>query len=143
MARLTTMAKLDFLNLIQLITEKHKTKARFCAEFGINRSTLHKWQRRGGEVSSDTIDRLCDWFCVERYVLDVAARDIDENLLYECILGINRICEEAGVDLPEIEDRTYWAVQLYKQRAAGKSAKEEEYIRRALTMRRVVAMNGE
>ena len=119
------MAKLDFLNLIQLITEKHKTKARFCEEYGINRSTIHKWQRRGGEVSTDTIDRLCEWFDVERYVLDIGARNIDEKLLYECIAGVNAICEEAGVELPEIEDRTYWAVQLYKQRAAGKKVEED------------------
>lgn len=136
------MAKIDFFNLAQLIKEKHKTQAKFCEAFGINRSTIHKWQGRGGDVKSETMGRLCEWFGVERYVLDVGSREIDENLLYECIVGINRICEEAGVDLPEIEDRTYWAVQLYKQRAAGKSAKEEEYIRRALTMRRVVTTSS-
>jgi len=121
------MPKLDFTNLVTLVTAKHETQKAFCEELqirgrpkGISRSTMLKWKRRDGEVDLLTMSSLCEHFGVERHVLDESVREIDEAVLAECLLGIQRVCEEAGKELPDLEDRAFWITRCYRARMAGK-----------------------
>jgi len=119
--------KLDFVNLITLVNAKHGSQKAFCDELqirgrpkGISRSTLLKWKRRDGEVDLLTMSSVCEHFEVERRVLDESLREIDQAVLAECLLSVQRVCEEAGKELPDLEDRAFWITRCYRARMAGK-----------------------
>ena len=111
------MPVLDFTNLITLITAQHETQKEFCEALqikgrrkGISRSTMLKWRRRDGEVDLATMISLCEHFGVERHVLDLGCREINEKILTECLFGI--------------EDRAFWITRAYRARMAAKDSTE-------------------
>tara|TARA_R110002073_G_scaffold50789_1_gene134061 strand:- start:43 stop:483 length:441 start_codon:yes stop_codon:yes gene_type:complete len=125
------MPVLDFTNLITLITAQHETQKEFCEALqikgrrkGISRSTMLKWRRRDGEVDLATMISLCEHFGVERHVLDLGCREINEKILTECLFGIQSICEEAGKELSDLEDRAFWITRAYRARMAAKDSTE-------------------
>ena len=120
------MPKLDLKNFVSLVSDRYGSQVKFCEAFilpgetrGISRSTLHKWKARDGEITSITMNALLRHFDVPRHVLDVGSREIDEETLLECIELVQRICEDAGTELPNQADRVFWAVKLYRQRMSG------------------------
>jgi uncharacterized protein YggL (DUF469 family) len=128
------LAKIDYKHFIQLVTDKHKTRGAFCDDFGIARGTLYKWSRADGEVSEEVIEKLCQHFGVQRYVLDTTAREVDEELLADCIDSVMAACDDNGVTITSVSDQAYWAVQLYKAKAAGKFDEEMKKLNKVLTL---------
>lgn len=53
-----------YSRFLELLQKTGKTTADVCRETGISESTMSNWKKRGGNLSTDNLKRLADYFNV-------------------------------------------------------------------------------
>tara|TARA_R110000796_G_scaffold177213_1_gene294072 strand:- start:169 stop:555 length:387 start_codon:yes stop_codon:yes gene_type:complete len=110
------MARLNKLQLRQLIKDRYHTQKNFCDAFGVSLPGLNKWLN-GDEIREKTLEKIAVFFQIEPRVLNLSDNDIDKDRYMEIIKKLKQISSDTGVT-PDVEEIASWAVFIYTNQNA-------------------------